>query len=185
MSLCHGFCLFFIHSFVPPFFVCFIILLFPCSEIPENVLLDNYWRVHVMNFNSRVPIFYFIFFLWLYSKPPAVLAAHTLFFEKKKKKKTRRKTRYVDRGGQTESGSAVNNFQSEIIPTRRKPDWRRPPADRTIKGATLSFPSPLEVRAVHIVLGKTNPCREVTTGEESWISSIVLRFCSSFQYQID
>lgn len=35
------------------FFVLFFFLLLSCSEIPENVLLDNYWRFCTMNFNSR------------------------------------------------------------------------------------------------------------------------------------
>lgn len=40
-------------SFVCSTFFVFFFLLLLCSEIPENVLLDNYWRFHTMNFNSR------------------------------------------------------------------------------------------------------------------------------------
>lgn len=31
---------------------------FLCREIPENVLVDNYWRFHTMNYNSRKSNFY-------------------------------------------------------------------------------------------------------------------------------
>lgn len=50
--LCHVFVFFPVvsRSFVPPFFL--------CREIPENVLVDNYWRFHTSNFNSRESNFY-------------------------------------------------------------------------------------------------------------------------------
>lgn len=42
-------------------FVCsafFCCCFFLCREIPENVLADNYWRFHTINYNSRKSNFY-------------------------------------------------------------------------------------------------------------------------------
>lgn len=59
------FCLFFSPFFLflleVQLFVCsafFCCCFFLCREIPENVLADNYWRFHTINYNSRKSNFY-------------------------------------------------------------------------------------------------------------------------------